>query len=187
MNQNDDFQSFQDNNSSSIPSSQTNGFISQENANLRQDVNFSSQYDSTSMGPQQTQINVPTTDSQIQSHPKKFDFRPYDDLVTYHIECESLTGDFILKLLNDQHDQPSYITQFKESKNRFIFFYRQLYDNQIFQITCEILPSPLNNNCLNHFCNIITEQNIKEQLTFAPYQKKYLKHHLESYLGNNLL
>ncbi|CAG8586238.1 uncharacterized protein OCT59_007672 [Rhizophagus irregularis] len=192
MSQNDDFQpspsESYDSQQDNIPLVQTDDFIPQENANPQQQD--TSQYDPMPMGPQQTSpTNILTTDffvnSQIQTHPKKFFYHPCDDFLHYHIECENIDNDLILRLLN----HPFYITQLNEIENRYVFFYKQLYNNQFYQITCEIVPPSLINNCLNgHYYDIQIERSVRqEQLTFAPYQKENLRYHLELYLRNKIL
>jgi hypothetical protein len=164
----------------------------QGNAIMHQDTSFSSQYYPMPMGPQQTtQTNIPTTNFfvnyQAQNRPKKFFYQPYGDFFTYHIKYEKIPDDLIIKLLN-QLPYISYITQLKENKNRYTFYYRQIYNNQVFQITCEIVPPSLINSCLNkHFYGIEAEQSIQEQLTIEPFQKENLKYHLENYLSNVFL
>ncbi|RGB43105.1 hypothetical protein C1646_750163 [Rhizophagus diaphanus] len=188
MSQNDDFQSSpSETYDSQQDLVQTDDFISQENANPHQDT---SQYDPMPMEPQQTsQTNILTNDffvnSQIQTHPEKFFYHPCDDFLYYHIKCENIDNDLILRLLN----HPFYITQLNEIENRYIFFYKQLYNNQFYQITCEIVSPSLIYNCLNeHYYDIQIERSVRqEQLTFAPYQKDNLRYHLELYLRNKVL
>ncbi|RIA97884.1 hypothetical protein C1645_813605 [Glomus cerebriforme] len=193
------YNSQQDNNIPADSPAQTNSFTSdqsysgQENANMfsaRQDIHVSNQYEPMSILSQQTyQTSIPTTNylqNQNQLvHLNKFFYQPDNDPINYHIECERISDDLILHLLN----QPYIIKQLNENIYRCVFFYKQFSNNQFYQISCEIVSPSLINKLLNNsfYGNEIEQNTRQEQLTFTIYQKENLKHHLMLYLSNQLL
>jgi len=70
-----------------------------------------------------------------------------------------------------------------------IFFYQQQCNNQIYQISCEIIsPSFINNYLNKNIHGIEIEQDMEQELlTFTVDQGKNLELHLSQYLGNFLL
>ncbi|CAB4387081.1 unnamed protein product [Rhizophagus irregularis] len=153
-------------------------------ASTHQNVNFSNQYDPMSI--QQTfQTSIQTnslTDSQNPPvHLSKFFYQPPNDTFNYHIECEKISDEHVIQLLN----QPFSIMQLKENDYLNVFFYKQRCNNQFYQVSCKIVsPSFLNKN----FYGTETGQNIsQEKLAFTLYQKEILKQDLASYLSYHLL
>lgn len=147
---------------------------SSANANNMASLHYPCQYDPiTLMQPQQ---QIPQTiysqdKAQRAVHRNKFFYRPYNDFFNYHIKCEKVS----LQLLNNSM-QPK--------ANEYIFYYQQQYNNQIYQILCEIVsPSYLNKK----FYGIEIEPNMEQkQFVFTSDQQENLKFYLSQYLGNYL-
>ncbi|RIA97883.1 hypothetical protein C1645_851882 [Glomus cerebriforme] len=193
------YNSQQDNNILVDFPAQTNFFTSdqsysgQENANMfpaQQNIHVPNQYEPMSMLPQQMyQTSTPTTNYlQNQNQPvrfNKFFYRPDNDIFNYHIECERISDDLILQLLF----QPFIIMQLNENNYRCIFFYKQLCNNQFYQISCEIIPPSLINYWLNKrfYGNEIEQNTTQEQLAFTEDQKENLKQHLTFHLSHHRL
>ncbi|CAG8775148.1 11684_t:CDS:1, partial [Rhizophagus irregularis] len=77
----------------------------------------------------------------------------------------------------------------QSNENEGIFYYQQQYNNQLYQVSYEIVSPLLVNNCLNkNFLGIEFQQNMEQEhivLTFG--QKEYLECHLKKYLSQYLL
>ncbi|RGB37073.1 hypothetical protein C1646_695811 [Rhizophagus diaphanus] len=147
---------------------------SSANANDMASLHYPCQYDPiTSMQPQQ---QIPQTicsqdKAQRVVHYNKLFYRPYNDFLNYHIKCEKVS----LQLLNNSM-QPK--------ANEYIFYYQQQNNDQIYQISCEIVsPNYLNKKIYGIEIEPIMEQ---KQLVFTSDQQKNLKFYLSQYLGNYL-
>ncbi|CAG8508577.1 8331_t:CDS:1 [Funneliformis caledonium] len=172
----------QDNNILTVPS-QPNLELVIENSN-NSHVIQSSVNNST---PIQTD---PFGNPQIPIQPVQFNtffFRPPNDYYQYHVNCEKISIDLILQLLNKRKEN---IMQLKE--NKYIFFYQQRSNNQFYQfyqISCEIVSPSFINDWLNkNIYGIEFEQNmVQEQFVFTLDQEKHLEIHLSQYLNNHFL
>ena len=102
----------------------------------------------------------------------------------YRVNCQEISYDAIESLLNGREN----VTQRREDK--YVFFYQQKFDNRFYQVSCEIAPPLLVNNCLNkNFLGIDLEnQNMEQEyLAFNFKQKEDLEHHLRQYLSQRVL
>ena len=120
----------------------------------------------------------------IQIHPNIFIYRPPNNHFQYHVKCEKISSSLDIQLLTKVKES---IIQLK--KNECIFFYQQRCNNQIYQVSCEIVAPSFINNCLNkNIYGIEIEQNAgHEELVFTNDQENNLEFHLSQYLNNYLL
>jgi hypothetical protein len=175
-------------NSFNIPSSSYSGQgdINYNVAYTHQNVDSLNQYDPMLIQqkfqtPIQTNSFAHSPNQNPPVHLSKFFYQPLNDTFNYHIECEKISDEHVLKLLN----KPFSIMQLKENDYLNIFFYQQRHNNQFYQISCKIVsPSFLNRN----FYGVETGQNInQEKLVFTLYQKENLEQDLKLYLSHHLL
>ncbi|CAG8596845.1 4502_t:CDS:1 [Funneliformis mosseae] len=112
-------------------------------------------------------------------HPNTFIYRPPNEYCQYHVICEKISNDLIIKLLRKEN-----IMRLKQ--NEYVFFYQQQCNDQIYQVSCEIIsPSFINNYLNKNIHGIEIEQNMgQEQLALTFDQGKSLELHLLQYLNN---
>ncbi|CAG8695551.1 5160_t:CDS:1 [Funneliformis caledonium] len=115
-------------------------------------------------------------------HPNTFIYRPPNEYLQYHVSCEKISNDLIIKLLRKEN-----IMHLKQ--NEYVFFYKQQCNDQIYQVSCEIIsPSFINNYLNKNIHGIEIEQNMgQEQLALTFDQGKSLELHLLQYLNNFFL
>jgi hypothetical protein len=120
------------------------------------------------------QINHPS----VHFHINDFFYQLPNYPFIYHIKCEKAT----IQLLNN-----SFNTDLGE--NEYIFFYQQEYNDQPYQISCEIFSPSLINDYLNkNIYGVEIKQDLRqEQFVFTSDQKEMLKSHLTKYLCYYLL
>ncbi|RIA80907.1 hypothetical protein C1645_837853 [Glomus cerebriforme] len=114
-----------------------------------------------------------------------FFFKPYNDFYSYHVKCEEISSDMIVKILNN-----SLINKDQFNDDEIIFFYSHHYNNRIYQITCEIISPTFIINFLNkNIYGFDIQQQIigRELLEFTFEQKQNLEFHLSNYLNYYLL
>ncbi|CAG8603634.1 uncharacterized protein OCT59_000952 [Rhizophagus irregularis] len=116
-------------------------------------------------------------------HPTDFFFRPPNDYYHYHVICKEISNDNVAYLLNKS------LKERNAQSNEGIFYYQQQYNNQLYQVSYEIVSPLLVNNCLSkNFLGIEFQQNMEQEhlvLTFD--QREYLECHLKKYLSQYLL
>ena len=116
-------------------------------------------------------------------HPTAFFFRPFNDFCHYYVNCESISYDNVAHLLNKLKEQ-----NIQSNENECIFYYKQQYNDQFYQISCEIVSPILVSNCLNEKFGIgLQYEEIGEHLTFKLGQKENLELHLKQHLSQYLL
>ena len=120
------------------------------------------------------------------AHPVVFYYRPLrplDDFCQYYVNCKKISYDNVEYLLNELKEQ-----NIQTNENECIFYYKQQYNNQFYEILCEVVSPVLVNNCLNkNFGLEIQHHNIEEYLAFKPGQKENLEFYLKQYLSQYLL
>ena len=116
-------------------------------------------------------------------HPMVFYYRPPNDLYYYDVYCKAISYNNVIYLLNNSLDEGQL------NENKYSFFYRQEYNNQFYQIICEIVPSSSITNYLkrNIHENVIDQYMEDERLVFTFRQKENIKFHLTQYLSQYLL
>lgn len=111
-------------------------------------------------------------------HPSTFFYQPPNDPCNYHINCKEISIDTVIQLLNEFNGNTN------DDKNEYIFHYQQLFNNRIYQVSCEIVSSLT----LNKFIyGIEIDQNFVQNLSFTPNQKENLKYYLTQHLSQYLL
>ena len=116
-------------------------------------------------------------------HPTKFFYRPLNDFCHYYVNCEIISHDNLEHLLNKLKEQ-----NIQSNENECIFYYSQQYNDQFYQISCEIVSPILVSNCLNEKYGIsLRYEEIDEHLTFKLGQKENLELHLKQHLSQYLL
>ena len=163
----------------------------QESSTAPNDVTYVAQSHNLvpSFQVQQTVIDshVQTTTANIQIqpvHPTVFFYRPPNDIYHYYVNCKEIPNDNVAYLLNKSLKERN----IQPNENECIFYYQQ-YNNRLYQVTCEIVPPFLVNNCLSKtFLGVELQQNMEqEHLTLTFDQKEYLERHLKKYLSQYLL
>ncbi|CAI2171941.1 9955_t:CDS:2 [Funneliformis geosporum] len=91
-------------------------------------------------------------------HSNKFIYRPPNEHYQYHVSCEKISNDLIIKLLNLLKENGMQLKQ-----NEYVFFYQQQCNDQVYQNMGQ------------------------EQLAFTFDQEKNLELHLSQYLNNFFL
>ena len=112
-------------------------------------------------------------------NPISFFYQPPNDLCNYRINCNEISFDTVIQLLNEPNN-------INHNQNDYIFFYQQ--QCEIYQIACEIVSPSLIINFLNRTVyGIEFEQNVvQEQLSFTFEHKENLKFYLTQYLSCHL-
>ncbi|RIA89986.1 hypothetical protein C1645_771042 [Glomus cerebriforme] len=135
----------------------------------------------------QTPVPYPLTpnfqNQSNQLHPIKFYYLPPDDSYYYFISCKNISY-AVTYLLNNGGSN----IQFSEYEHTFYF--QQQYNNQIYQISCEIVPPYSITYYLNKsiYGNEIVQNNIvQEKLEFTFQQKKNIEFHLTQYLNQYII
>ena len=110
-------------------------------------------------------------------NPISFFYQPPNDLCNYRINCNEISFDTVIQLLNEPNIN-------RNQSNEYIFFHQQ--QCKIYQIACEIVSPSLIINFLNRTVyGIEFEQNVvQEQLSFTFEQKGNLKFYLTRYLSH---
>ena len=122
-------------------------------------------------------------------HTNVFFFRPPNDSYHYHVICKEISYDVIERLLNKPLNGNN-VSLDENECTFFTFFYQQKCNDRFYQISCEIVPPLLVNNCLNqNFLGFeLQQQNMEqERLTFTFYQKENLEYHLKQRLSQYFL
>ncbi|CAG8720759.1 15690_t:CDS:1, partial [Funneliformis caledonium] len=90
---------------------------------------------------------------------KTFIYRPPNDYYQYQVNCEKISNELVLQLLNNRKEN---VMQLKE--NEYAFFYQQRGSNQFYQISCEIIPPSVINYWLNRniHCMEIEQDMVQE-------------------------
>ncbi|RGB33394.1 hypothetical protein C1646_669376 [Rhizophagus diaphanus] len=118
-------------------------------------------------------------------HPTDFFFRPPNDYYHYHVVCKEISNDIVAYLLNKSLKEH----KVQSNENEGIFYYQQQYNNQLYELSYEIVSPLLVNNCLNkNFLGFEFQQNMEQErivLTFD--QREHLECHLKKYLSQYLL
>ena len=124
------------------------------------------------------------TNSILPGHPTDFFYRPPNEFCHYYVKCKNISYDNVAYLLNKLKEQ-----NVQSNENGYIFYYMQKYNNQFYQVSCEIVSPTLVNNCLNNNfgINLQHQQNIEERLAFKLDQRANLECYLKQYLGQYLL
>ena len=137
--------------------------------------------------PTITQFIPPTqfTATQLQQisipppHPTAFFYRPLNDFCHYYVNCKNISYDNVAHLLNISKEQ-----NIQSNENECIFYHKQQYNDQFYQISCEIVSPILISNCLNEKYGIdLRYEDTDEHLTFKLYQKENLELRLNQYLS----
>ncbi|GBB97527.1 hypothetical protein RclHR1_00300006 [Rhizophagus clarus] len=118
-------------------------------------------------------------DQQKPNHPFTFFYQPPNDPCNYHINCREISINTLIQLLNELNGATT-----NDDKNEYIFHYQQLFNNRIYQVSCEIVFSLILNK---YIYDIEIEQNFVQNLSFTPNQKENLKYYLTQYLSHYLL
>src|SRR5688500_11990819 len=84
--------------------------------------------------------------------PYEFVFRPLNDLNHYYTKYQRLSVDLVTMFVNDSISGGMNFIHFNEYEHTFV--YRQQYNNQFYQVTCEIISPTLINNILNQNINV---------------------------------
>jgi hypothetical protein len=113
-------------------------------------------------------------------HPFKFFYQPPNDPCNYHINCKETSIDTVIQLLNE------FNVNTNDDKNEYIFHYKQLFNNRIYQVSCEIVSSLILNKHI-YGIEIEQNQNFVQNLSFTSNQKENLKYYLTQYLNQYLL
>ncbi|CAB4408822.1 unnamed protein product [Rhizophagus irregularis] len=123
--------------------------------------------------------------SLIFTHPTTFYYRPPNDCYHYRVICKEISNDTVEYLLNKLSKE----SNVQPNENESIFYYQQQYNNQFYQISCEIVSPLMINNCLSkNFLGIEFQQNMEqENLVLNFDQKEHLKCHLKKYLSQYVL
>src|ERR1044072_1545287 len=110
----------------------------------------------------------PQLPQQAIQHSNVFFFRPPNDSYHYHVICKEISYDVIERLLNKPLNGNN-VSLNENECTFFAFFYQQKCNDRFYQISCEIVPPLLVNNCLNqNFLGFeLQQQNMEqERLTF---------------------
>ncbi|PKY55225.1 hypothetical protein RhiirA4_73727 [Rhizophagus irregularis] len=139
----------------------------------------------SSEGNRQTETDVANSSHPQRIHPSVFFYRPPTDFYHYLIECNEISHDATVSLLNKLLKE----NNVKSKENEHFFIYQQKYDDRFYQISCEIISPLIVNNCLSkNFLGVELQQNMEQEcLAFTVDQKKYLEHHLMQYLSQYIL
>ncbi|RIA79967.1 hypothetical protein C1645_839537 [Glomus cerebriforme] len=119
-----------------------------------------------------------STNSQNQNPPTVFYYQPPNDYYHYHINCKKISCNDVISLLDNK--------EFNIQLNEHNFYLLQRYDNQIYQISCEVV-SPysityyLNKNIYSN--EIVQNSIVQEKLEFSFKWKENIEFHLTQYLS----
>ncbi|CAI2192529.1 7148_t:CDS:2, partial [Funneliformis geosporum] len=76
----------------------------------------------------------------------------------YHVSCEKISNELIIKLLNLLKENRMQLKQ-----NEYVFFYQQQCNDQIYQVSCEMVSPSLINNYLNKNIHGIEIENMGQE------------------------